>query len=1337
MPSTSVYINQIALDNEYYVWASGQDLRRFNGSSWEYYNSVNTAMPSASPYYLDTRTLSIDPEDNVWVGAAQWPVSGGNDIAVFWLNTNNLSEGGYWSFSDIGSFTEYQEVSNIYACPFGDDVLAFITPLNGVGGTAGITGYTRIKGATGGRLFYYLKETDKWDETIPGYTWPHIYDIETKGVGGVDYRYYMGTAEGLFVVPQGQLEALQLSDGSQYIKQAIVYNTSTSGIISDSVYCLDFDEDGNLWIGTDLGLSYFDGTNFWNYPTNGPITSIKSRPNGHVFYSMGDGELGAGTGLWHFNGITHTQYTQSNSSLSGDNILGIELVESNTSQGPLIVRENSLWVLEYNFLGRFDYDIPHVYASSKYEGATGWNFSYYSATGDSAPLPKVNKYTWTYPDWQIYDSEYLAVKHPGLDPRNLFLTTKLQDIADGRAGKQPYWNNFPLPTYEQEVIAETIQPPKWTNPIDYISGASGNIGMVNITSSTTQTLYGETKYYVSGNIAPDLSTGKYSVNFGYYSDQTPAILTSSAPSINEGATGSDNTTSKGKTSFIVAYSESGYVDTILPFSGTSVDVQSLCSSTDGLYIYASGTFDKFIEVGEFLFGAYPNLTGPTGPTGAPVGITNTNIIGASGYPGIGATANATPTINSAQWLTSPGSGSSVPTGYLDFGFDGYTAGATGTRESLNMIYINFTSITSTNYQSELENALTGQTIRTFTTGGGIKTNFYKITGVYSSGSSTAFSVTYVSGPTGQMAYYSENVQISLFPYYSTVYPYTLYNTQDQSDSQAIFVAKIGRDLGSRSSFTDIPTEGYSESVRKSYRINEFRYFPPLGTYPGGTAYTSVDVSKYYLNLSVSHSAPSPVIFSTLKNAWDRTNDMVTSPESFGDPSSSDFGSYIKMDADDLMLIDVRNTSNAGSGFYINSIKSLSSENGVLITGQSTTDFSMSGLNLVHPSPSPYSSYPFYLLIGPTGSGITGGIINIGGTSSNLWYNKILSDKDDSTYYVTTIFGDYGQGLTGSYFGNQIVLGSSDENYLYTARITQQGVTKGLFSVKTGVSDRDMQLLKSDKLNNNQFFFSYQNTPGATGYNTALIKSNSSGKILDFETLGDFTGDCVFSSDEYSNVFGFGINTSGVTGYTGGTGSIVYYGSTGGFSTLFEQYYPDLGINLGNIISRPGSGAWTWCDVHESDSYLEVPLMSTVILNNYSSSIYGKNNNTWILTDSSTGRELLNVKETPYFIYTFTESGYYTIYNRVEDSEGNVYEISKPGFINVINHKEKRADDPRPNFVDSADYGSPVPPFNSRDYQAMKLSKDLAIQEKEIMANNRVPFGSAIVIPNNPDATFNQ
>ena len=66
MPSYNIAVNQIDTDNEFFVWGTGQDLRRFNGTLWEYYDSSNSAVPSGSPYYLDTRSISIDSSGLAW-----------------------------------------------------------------------------------------------------------------------------------------------------------------------------------------------------------------------------------------------------------------------------------------------------------------------------------------------------------------------------------------------------------------------------------------------------------------------------------------------------------------------------------------------------------------------------------------------------------------------------------------------------------------------------------------------------------------------------------------------------------------------------------------------------------------------------------------------------------------------------------------------------------------------------------------------------------------------------------------------------------------------------------------------------------------------------------------------------------------------------------------------------------------------------------------------------------------------------------------------------------------------------------------------------------------------
>ena len=158
--------------------------------------------------------------------------------------------------------------------------------------------------------------------------------------------------------------------------------------------------------------------------------------------------------------------------------------------------------------------------------------------------------------------------------------------------------------------------------------------------------------------------------------------------------------------------------------------------------------------------------------------------------------------------------------------------------------------------------------------------------------------------------------------------------------------------------------------------------------------------------------------------------------------------------------------------------------------------------------------------------------------------------------------------------------------------------------------------------------------------------------------------------------------------------------------------------------------------HESSSFCTGTSVDGAACHNYASDIYGKQNNKWILSNSQTGEEILNVKSTPYFIFTFSETGNYTIYNQVEDSFGNVYAVTKPGFIEVVNHKVKKPEDTNPNYVDSFDYGYPEP-FTGRDSQAMKLSKDLAESQIKIMEGNNPPIGTGLVIPNNPDSTFRE
>jgi len=1338
MPKAALNINQIAIDNEFYVWGSGQDIRRFNGSTWEYYNSTNSAVPTGSPYWLDTRCLSIDPEENLWCGAAQGITAGYNDVSVFYVNTNQLNQGESWKFSDLGSFDLPQEISLIYACPFGDDILAFSSPLNGTGATASSGSYSRIKGSTGGRLFYYYKEIDKWQEKVEGYVWPHIYSMTTKGVDGNNYLYYVGTKEGLYVFPQGTLSTVTLNNGTKIIKQATVYNTHTSGIISDVIYALDFDENGNLWIGTDLGLSYFDGNSFWNYGTTGPVTLVKSRENGHVFYAKGDGELNQGNGIWHFNGSTHTQYTVSNSSIASNDILGIELINQNMQQESIRVLGNSFWLLGYNTLSSFNYDIPHVYASSNYTGATGWNFVYYSPTGGTspAPLPKVNKYTWTYPEWRVYQDEFLAEKHPGLDPRNLFLTTKLQDIADGTAGKQAYWDNAPIPSYEQKVLEEKIQAPKWVNPIEAVGPIGEGDGDFIVTASETLTINGSTRLYVGGYI-----TKNKVVNLGAYNDGTSLILTgTNGFSVGNNIAGSQGAKNTG---FVVSYDDFGCVESYTIFRGIDTAVNSITASPEGNSIIVSGSYNIIIECGEYV---YPGLsyTG-YGPTGAPIGITNSNVPGVTSgtYPWIYSATGGTGSnylsvasggsISTLRYIYSssinPSSGRCV--------FKGITGASATTFNGITTIGLNQTDSLSVNASTYLLDLPFRYALTIGTVASPSLYGYYSIISGSFSGSVFSFQVSFQSGSGGStlISSVSTTMVFTMYSYSNNVFPLIpkLSNFIDDTLSNndyapGLFVAELEKDLGDITTFSGI-TGGYQESIRKSYRVLNFRTFPSTEALVAEYVVTEskCDVTDYSINLAFYWTFVGDNKISMLKNEWGRSSDSYESPEFLYDPNEYTFLSYINLNRSNFSIKSAICSVSSFSNNYENiSISSLPDGNSSLITGMVSGlnfNFNFGGISFTVL----VDSYrpPFYVILGPNGAGVTGGIIensNILNTNSS-----IATSRNASSYYVTTAFGG-----TGSYFGIPFEPGSTGA-FLLTAEITDQASLKNFFYSNigeveaTGVSNDFSDLRYAKILPNGQYFISYTNS----ALNYRILKTDTKGRALDFNTFGDR----VISYDAIAFSKNSDFYMSSGVGITGPSGGFIPASSPMAFVLRSEQYKPELGINLGNIISRPGSGAWTWCDVHSSDSHLEIPLMSTVIFNNYSSNIYGKKNNKWSLLDSVTGEDLLTVKETPYFIYTFTKSGYYEIYNQVEDSYGNVYETSLPGFINVTDHKDKRPDDTKPEFVDSTDYGYPEPSFIGRDYDAKKLLKDLMIQEAEIMETNKTPFGSDVVIPDNPDATF--
>ena len=1205
MASTTAYINQIQLDGFNNVWVAGRDISKFDGTLLTYYDHTNSAVPSNSPYYMDTRSISIDEDDTKWVGCAHIPSL--SSPLVFNVQGPYAQEGQSWTAFDLlGSTGPSVDVPTIYASPYGEEVLAFISPINGAAGT----GPAGVYGVTGGSLYVYNKILSTWREPAEDFIWPHIYDIKARGILGSTYEYYLATSEGIYIIPPGTLKVSSFLEGDFYVEQAKIWNSQNSSLPSDAVYSIDFDEDGHLWIGTDSGLVYWDGGKFYVWDSSSlpgllsnKIMQVQSRPNGHVFFSAGNPRKGGGegTGLYYFNGDTLINYNTSNSDLLDDNVFSIGLIRDKSVNGGTTLYPNDVVVAAGNSIGFFDYTIPHIYATSKYAGTTGWNFVNYTATTEALPtdeakLPKANKYSWTYPSWRSYQDSYLQYKHPGLDPRNLFLETDLKAIADGRAGEQNYWNLGRIPNFDAVQIAQSLQTPSWVN------GATSGSQETKITSAA----YLDGKY-VFGGYSRDSE-----VYFGLKNNLEELVLTNPNPTFSSYQP--HTTESVG---FVAYYNEAGQVQNAMTIRGLQTEVHDVQSSPDNKSLYILGTYSGYIEIGEFVYSSsYPGAGGMTGPIGGPIGFSNVQTPGITGspylYPWI---------YNGAQPL--PATGPFIPDA-------------------------------------------------------------------------------------------------------SVIDP----------DSQSIFLLEIEKNIGSESSYGGI-NFGTTGALETSYRVKDFRIFPGSSSeYNPESTSTSVDTVLYGPTLSLSVSDYEVEIVGTLeggistyKDGYGRnldfpsTSEFLFSPCPTG-PSYLKGGFWISLGTE-LELLKTRVTSGTGGNVIFNSVQRDQGTLTYLITGTSDAySFDFIGSTLTGGTTG--SSSPFYLVSNYSPALSSYNFVQTNDAPIDE-YQGIDSAYSNGKYYWTTFFS--GTGSFGSY---SISEGVSYNGYsILTAEITPSESLTEIFSNRVLPVDLSITSLGIDDIEigrEHQRFYSFFSQGGTASNN--IYKTNPGGGLNGSIYVGG-TGHFRLSLDGEDNLLvgGYRIGSTGPTSLP-----VDDYSTDNSFTALIPQYIPGTGIDLGNIISRAGSGAWTWADVSSSEGDLLVPMLSTVFFSNYASQIFGKQNNKWVLRDAKSDTVILDVKSVPYFIYTFTEAGYYTIQNSVEDSAGNVYLISKPAFIKVVNQSIASASDPNPEFVNSVDYGyPPVMPLEKNP--SYRLGKSLLDQQAQILKDSRGSFGSGLILRDDPNATF--
>jgi len=297
------------------------------------------------------------------------------------------------------------------------------------------------------------------------------------------------------------------------------YQTNNSGLFSNNIFSICPDEIGNKWIGTDSGISYFDGEIWavWN-PSNSLMlstgetyTNIITTGHGNIFFTIRTGGThspGEGYQLGYFNGDNFIRYTNEpgnsvefrpyiNSTTHKENswifVNNIKTIDGTYTQYP-----GNIFYLDFaQELKQIDFIIPHIHASSKFPGNDGWDFIYYTSTRSlpsveefspsgiayglinfnflAGPVngnyilndnfrpnfPFVDGYSWKKPHWVGFDFTGITENHPDLNSDHLFLDAPLRDILDGSAIKEEYWRNSPIERIASKKSRDQFSDFEW------------------------------------------------------------------------------------------------------------------------------------------------------------------------------------------------------------------------------------------------------------------------------------------------------------------------------------------------------------------------------------------------------------------------------------------------------------------------------------------------------------------------------------------------------------------------------------------------------------------------------------------------------------------------------------------------------------------------------------------------------------------------------------------------------------------------------------------------------------------------------------------------------------
>jgi hypothetical protein len=473
----------IAWDGDGDIWVTGEDVVKFDGANYETYNSSNSVLPGVG---LVTNCIKIDRDDVKWIGVENTlnPL-----VKIDDKNPNNSIAYSISDFIDNGgnpiSPLIPSSVRVIEINPqTGDIFAAFVC---------------NTSPSYDGLLFYDSRAKSWYLYTILNSNLPSddIRDLRLEYYGINKWYLWIATDNGL-----SRFNGVDFKN----------YDITNSGIPGNSIYSIEIDSLNHKWIGTADGLVYWDNIRWavWNNSTNPEILSgvfgnIVETGNSNIWFTIDPSASPGDTELYFFDGYFFTRVLYRNDETTLINpcnvFRGKTLLSApwkTIKNGETTYPKNLLLVTDLGEIGKIDYVIPHIHATSKLPGTQGWDFVYHDSSiplpsvkfihdegieysqlgfnfiieqfGNNVTLnsdytrpvmPNVDRYSWYKPIWQRYNINKLKDQFPSLNLNDVFLYAPLRDIIEGKATKESYWRNSQIERIAQKKSRNLFENFEW------------------------------------------------------------------------------------------------------------------------------------------------------------------------------------------------------------------------------------------------------------------------------------------------------------------------------------------------------------------------------------------------------------------------------------------------------------------------------------------------------------------------------------------------------------------------------------------------------------------------------------------------------------------------------------------------------------------------------------------------------------------------------------------------------------------------------------------------------------------------------------------------------------